>query len=552
MKRHLILSVALIAGSALLSMAQTHKEGEEYYRAEQYDNALELLQRNYDKPGTDKSLSDYYMGMIYLKGNKISEAEKYFQKGLQEDPENGYNYVGMGQIALLNGDAKAAKKYFDDARKKNKKDASLDIAIARAYYDVDAVKYAQDVTKMQEQARKDSPKEGGIAPTNVDIYLFEGDILRDNKDYGNAGTKYEMAKNYNKDATEAYVKYGILFRDVRPTESIKLLKELLQVNPQSALGQRELARTYENQQMYKEAVEQYANYVNNPNHFKQDEDNYSLLLFFNNDYQKGYDYASKLLKENPQNFTAQRYQFINASQLDSMKDQLLPLAENLVAAHNANPANRLAQIDYTLIGYALSDAKRQDEAIALFNEAIQNDPTNREYYKQLSSVYSDLEDYEKAAQAYEGYIANSKTPAYRDYNVAAAYYYYAGLTDSEQNPDKAPSMYAKATENANKGLGVEKNAKSYKLLGDVARASAPTKDDIRTAAAPNFIEAVAVIESNGTDGSTNTDKKDMYSYLGSYYAGQGDNANALKYYQKYLELDPDNESVQKAVNALSN
>ena len=47
----------------------------------------------------------------------------------------------------------------------------------------------------------------------------------------------------------------------------RILKLLLTENPQSALGQRELARTYYDNNMYRDAVEQYGKYVNNPNHF---------------------------------------------------------------------------------------------------------------------------------------------------------------------------------------------------------------------------------------------------------------------------------------------
>lgn len=56
-----------------------------------------------------------------------------------------------------------------------------------------------------------------------------------------------------------------------------------------------------------------------------------------------------LLKANPSNFTAQRYQFMNAAQIKEMAPQMLPMAEALVAAHKSNPANKFAPIDYILI-----------------------------------------------------------------------------------------------------------------------------------------------------------------------------------------------------------
>ena len=51
MKLKFILTSAFIAGAALTSMAQTHIEGEEYYKADQLANAKELLLRNMNNPG---------------------------------------------------------------------------------------------------------------------------------------------------------------------------------------------------------------------------------------------------------------------------------------------------------------------------------------------------------------------------------------------------------------------------------------------------------------------------------------------------------------------
>ena len=81
MKLNHILTVALLAGSSLFSMAQTHQEGVEYYRADQFNNAKELLQRNYNNPGTDKSVSEYYLGLISMHDGNTAEAKEHFEKG---------------------------------------------------------------------------------------------------------------------------------------------------------------------------------------------------------------------------------------------------------------------------------------------------------------------------------------------------------------------------------------------------------------------------------------------------------------------------------------
>ena len=239
MKLKGLMTLCIAGASALGVYAQTHVEGQEYYRADQLENAKELLTRALSNSGTDKAVANYYLGMIAADEKDTAAAAKYFEAGVQANPEYPFNYVGQGMLKLAGGDLKGAEASFKEAQKLSKKDPRLEIAIARAYEDSDPVKYEKQITKCVEKARKYNMK-------NPAIYVFEGDQLRVKKDVGGAAAKYEMAKNYDKNATEAYVKYANLFTRVNPDYAVKMLQELLTVNPQSALGQRELANAYYN------------------------------------------------------------------------------------------------------------------------------------------------------------------------------------------------------------------------------------------------------------------------------------------------------------------
>lgn len=140
-----------LAGFAISANAQTHVEGAEYYKADQFDNAKELLLRSLNNSGTDKAVSDYYLGMIALHEKKNSEAQKYFEQGMQANPEYGYNYIGAGTLALLNGNQKEAEQFFKQGESKGKKDPSLQIAIARAYDMADPVAYR---SRLQNASKK--------------------------------------------------------------------------------------------------------------------------------------------------------------------------------------------------------------------------------------------------------------------------------------------------------------------------------------------------------------------------------------------------------------
>ncbi|MCH5224983.1 MAG: tetratricopeptide repeat protein [Muribaculaceae bacterium] len=556
MKLNLILSAAILAGSSLLSVAQTHKEGVEYYRADQLSNAKELLQRNYNNAGTDKAVSEYYLGLIALDNNNIAEAQDHFNKGVSLNPDYALNYVGLAEIALRNGDKKGAETFFKDAKshagKEKDEKASLDIAIARAYYNVDPTLYAKEIDKNLAQAQKDSPKQG-TAYTNADIYLFEGDRKRDLKDFGGAGNQYEMATTYNPNATEAYVKYAELFTQVNPQYAINMLNNLLRVNPQSALGQRELAKAYLNAKDYKNAVAQYEKYVKNPNHFKDDEVQLAYLLFVDGDYQQGYDFATQLLNQNPDNFTAQRFQFLNAANIDALKDQMLPMAEALIAANKAKPdTNKFAQIDYILITPELLSANRPEEAQALVEQAIANDPENPEYYRILATVYTKEKDFVKTAQAYDQYIEKKEKPGYNDIVQQARYNYYAGASQLIDNPELSQQLLNKATDVADQALAISADYPTpYIIKGQAAIALAPTDQDRLSAAVPFYTQAMEIIESSSDPSRYTSDLRDLYTYLGNYYLqDQNDIPSAIPYFEKYVELTPNDQDTKAYIETL--
>ncbi len=530
----------VLAGSAFSALAQTHAEGVEYYEAGQLSNAKELLQRNINNAGTDKAVGYYYQGLISLSDNNADEARAFFNKGVEANPEYAFNYIGLGQLDLIANNPKEAEANFKKAEGLDKKDPAVQIAIARAYNAVNPELYAKVITKRVDKARK-------IDMKDPSIYIFEGDILAQAKDYGAAGAKYEMALNYDPNATAAYFKYANLFSQVNPEYGINMLQKLLDLNPDSALGQRSLANAYYNQGMYKEAAAEYGKYVNNPNHFKQDEDRYAFLLFYGGDYQKGYDYASQLLSKDPSNFSALRFQFMNAAQLPAMADQMLPMAEALYNAHMSNPEkNVFAPIDYTLIGDEFQKAKKLDEAKAVLEEGIKNLPTNAALYKQLSMLNVDRGDMPGASNAYDGYIANTKEPGFNDNWQAAVFAYYAGVQNKENDPAAADAFFQKALKFGD--VAAEQYPSMYrpaKLKGDVAMQKGQNEEAIQY-----YIQSIDLLEKMDDTSRFAGDAKNLYNAVGNAYLDKKDKETAKRYFNGYLKYDPDNADYRKFVESL--
>lgn len=534
-----------LAGASITAVAQGYKDGIEYYKADQFKNAKELLIRNINNADTDKAASYYYLGCIAMKEGNNTEALELFNKGIESNANYAYNYVGLGAIDLANNLPKAAEKQFKAAEKLAKKDLSVYVAVARAYYNSDPVAYSAEIEKKLDKVRKSSDN---FAPKDADFYMLIGDMAADQSDWGKAASQYEMATTYEPSATEAYVKGASMYLKLNPTYAINMLKKLLALNPTSALGQRELADKYYDTKNYKEAVVEYAKYVKNPNHFKQDEDRYAFLLFFSGDYKAGYDFATKLLAENSANFTAQRYQFMNAAQLPEMKDQLLPMAEALVANHNET--NRFAAIDYTLIADEFKNAKQYDKAIAVLEEGIKEMPENASFYKSLAMLYVEQNQIAKAADTYKGYIANLSNPGFNDKSQYATFCYYGAIETKTTDVARSNALFDEATaiaqELAEKYTTVPRG---YKMLGDI-KVQRANEAEVSVIAFDEYKKACDIIVNEGNAAQFASDAKVVFNYLGNYYLEQNDVETAKSYFYKYLEIDPNNDAYRSFVEGL--
>lgn len=547
MKLKYVTALVLAAMATLGVSAQGYKDGVEFYKAQRFNNAKVLLERNLDRPGTDKAASYYYLGMIEMQVEQpdMAVAEKYFQQGIAANPKYPYNYVGEGLINLLKNNSKEAEQQFKLAEKNaGKESSSVEVAIARAYYRVNANRYAKEINKRMEKAYKKDAE-------NPDYFLFLADQAAADKRWGDANGNFEMAYGYAPTASEAYVRYADILKVRNPKESIRVLKLLLQQNPQSALGQRELARTYYDNNMYAEAAEQYGKYVKNPNHFDQDEAEYAFLLFVDNKFKQGYDYATQLLAQNPDNYSALRFQLMNAAQLPELASQMLPIAEKLWAAHLAAPEQKpFAQIDYNLVASQFSNAKEYDKALQVLDAAMKQFPDALQFLQQLAFVYLDQDKNLEATEAYNKYIKAKKEPSLNDLRTAMVFNYAMASANKESDPTTA-SKYLGTLDGLIKQTQqlFPNDPTSYFYIGRVKILNASANDS-RTVAVSDFTKGMQLVEAADNKKPYVNNAITMCQYLANAALANKNNAEARSWYEKALQLKPDDEAIKAALGKI--
>ena len=545
MKSKILLSL-LLSGS-ITCFAQGYKDGIEYYKVSEYDNAKELLERNLNDASTNKSEAFYYLGCVALENGNTAAAKDYFQKG-QSAGSCQLNLVGLGQIELKAGNKKAAEENFSLAIKNSpKKDAKILVAIARAYYEVDGVKYAKEIADYIKKARKNNKVE-------ADTPILEGDMAAAEDKTGDAQGMYDEAISYDPTKSEPYVKYARALFKVSPQQAISRLQDLLQQNPTSALAQRELAEKYYENDQWTKAAEQYGEYIKNPNHFKQDEVRYASLLFYGKKYQESLDLARQIEASLPATdknvFYMKRLQLYN---LVAMEDWAgADEAAKALFAMNVPAGAKYEVKDYTDYADALKKLGRTQEALALRVKAYEANPDKLDLLKDLSDGYSDAEDYVNSAKYYQMFVDKGDYKT-NDLFVLSKKYFYVAAYDS------VPESKAVAVANALKYVDMvnEKMADNVRMqiLVNLHKAKVLQVSEVDKKEGKAVDTYKKVLELLDQDPANLADRKDdyilAYNYLANYYFATGDKETMKGYYIEWLEADPGNDALRKYVEGLS-
>lgn len=428
MKRKFFLGL-LLAGTLLASaQSQGYKDGIEYYKAGQYDNARTILEKTMNDPSTDKALAKYYLGQSYLAQGDKSKALTYFKEGVSVDPNQPFNYVGIGAVDLLSNQLTQAEENFKTAQKLGKKNSEVTVAIARAYYNADPVKYAKKIDEYIAKAAKDSKN---MEPS---LFILKGDIAYDQKKYGDAAMEYEQAINASNNSTEGYVKWANSYFYVNPVLAIQRLEELLKLQPNSALAQRELAEKNYEAKYWKKAAELYGKYIQNPNHFPEDKARYSVLLYWGEDYEPSLKLANEILADNPSNFLMQRMRFLNETKLGRFQDA----TRDAQSFFTNNPNGYFTTNDFVTYAEALEGIGEDSLAVVQYELAVKNNPDDKTLLKDLSDMYNKNKMYRKAVDAYDEYLQNQENPSVQDlYGITSRYLNIAATTQDEVERQEA-------------------------------------------------------------------------------------------------------------------
>lgn len=544
MKMKFLTALTLVVATVTAAFASDYKDGIEYFNAGQIENAKTILERTINDATTNKAEAYYYLGEIAFVNKNYEEAAKYYAEGLVVDPEYRFNLIGQGKLQLMN-DPKGAAKTFKEAIKGYKKEAlaPLQLAVAKAYYETATPGYDKPLA----QAKKANSR-------LADIYVFEGDIFAADGNKGQAAGYYEMAKNFDVNCVEAYIKYCHVYFDINSQMAIAMLEELNQLAPNSALAQRELAEAYYKDKQYTRAAAAYEHYVANPNHFAEDRVRLATLLFYGKRFDESYALAQEILANDPNNFVLNRIVMYNLYETTKYAEAREAARKFFTLSPDKNQV--FIDRDYKCYGDILMKLKMSKEAAAAYIKAYELDKEELAYLMDVSRAYETAEMFAEAINYFDMYIdAAGDDVRIMDYFRFGQTCYRVGMADTINGGQylvKADTLFASVTTKA------PENYLGHQWRARVAAARDP--ETTLGLAKPYYEKTIEVLDTNVAPNKAQIAAYiECYKYLGYYnylkaYAEPA-KANEYKeqtryYWNKMLEYDPQNAEITEALKNL--
>jgi tetratricopeptide (TPR) repeat protein len=512
----------MASAQATLSQSPEIRKAFRYYDIEQPSKMIPAL----EKAVQANPQEIYYLGVGYIMQGDLDKALATFEKGISADDKNPLVVAGKGHVKLLQKKTAEGKALLEEAADMNrKKSAAQWEAIGRAY--LSDTKYLLDAISALEKAK-------AIDGGDPDVHLLLGDAYLLQNQGGESVSSYERAAAADSKWAKPLYKVAKVYQRSRNNDVVMdYLNRATGVDPEFAPAWKELAETYYLQKkadMAVQALEKYLKISETPGDAK-----FQLAFFYF--MAKDYEKANAIFKEvlNSKNASPTALKFYAFSLIEQGKDR--EAQKILDQFFKTAKPEEIKSSDYASYGKLLLKLKEDSLANEAFAKGIELDTASQdiEVRELQAETYLKRRKFEEAAKAYEDLVSKREKPLSQDlYYMGSAYYF------SEQYI-KADSAFTELSEK-------QPNMTVGYLWAAKARAQYDSTGE-QGVAVPMYEKFVEKALENPE--KNKKDLIDAYDYLGQYALHKKDNVNeATKYFQKILQLDPNNQRAKEFMDAV--
>ena len=435
---------------------------------------------------------------------------------------------------VIKANPEAAKDQVKDVYKKNKKNAEVLVGIGRAYFEAKDTANAKTYANYAIKANKNY----GAG------YILLGDIEVVKDDGGAAAGWYQQAIYFDPKNPDGYLKYANIYRGRSPEEAVSKLNELRAQRPDIAVDALAARILYSSNRL-EQSLDYYDKVTDKSKLEDLDITNYATEAWMLQKREKSLEMARYGLSKNARKAAWNRLVFYNLTDM-GQTEEALKYAD---ALFNASDSAKISGFDYTYYGTALKNAKQYDKAIEMLKKALAENKDNADLLnsnkKSLSDAYAAMEDFDNATLYYEEYLKNvQKTTASDMAGLATIYTNMAAKLTGDQKKEalkKADAVYAQLGEKFPENIDFANFMR--------ARVNSNLDPETKEGLAKPFYEAIvnSLADKSDRDRADNARLSEAYRYLGYYYLLKDDKATADGYWNKVLEIDPNNATAKQAL-----
>jgi tetratricopeptide (TPR) repeat protein len=274
---------------------------------------------------------------------------------------------------------------------------------------------------------------------------------------------------------------------------------------------------------------------------------FAMAYYLTGKHQPSFEIAEFALQKSPRDAGFNRLAFFTSTDLKNF-DKALEYADRLF---NKSDSAKLTYFDYSYYGNALNGAKKHDEAIAAYKQALtmEFDSSDKKagVVKQLADAYKGIDDYENAVKYYDQYLKDVSHASLTDYaDLGRLYLQYADTQEGDAKIDKlkkADEIYA--------DLAVKnEDAKEYSLFWRARVNTMMDPDSKEGLAKPFYEELASIIGPKAEKDKADTARLvESCRYLINYYVNVTTDTDKAKEYAE-LQLSANSAASRGYVDSI--
>lgn len=519
-----ILTLILTVLSVNCIQAQTFDQAKAEFQNENFSSAKKILLQLIKTDNS--SLTALYLGNTYLMTEETDSAKFYYKKA--ETGTDAYSFIAKGKVALIeSNDITSALVHIEKAvTMSRKKDSEVYFQAGYSTFMPKPVHTAQLVKYLEEAV--------AMAPANVYYALILGDVYQTMPNGGGkAMSIYEdMAAKYPNNALP-FMRIGRLFySSTNYPVAIENLEKANALNPNFGIVHKELGELYYIERKYEKAKEEFKKYIDINANDPKAKSIYLGFLYQFKDYQKAIDEINVYLKTDSTNYVYHRLLAYCYQELKQSKIAQLEIDKFWQYVGK----NKVTKLDYTYAGKIAVSNGDTLNAINCLRTATEMDSTNADLQTDFALTLFNFKKYKESIAQYKKRIAmpQKAASALDIYYLGRAYFADKDFLNSDSTFATFVIMQPKSPD------GYLWRAKSNVELDD--------KKNFKGLASPHYLK---FIELGAADVARNkANLITAYNYLAIVSLTQKDEVKAKEYFNKVLELDPNNKIAQDEVKKL--